>query len=141
MTLESGSEITPTWPGLQSVLYESRFHAQFFSVYQLRHGEKGVGSPSCGDSPVITGSRVGCGDAFPDHIKISDAGTYLIRLHVRHPTVTLLEGLSDMPLVLERNLSKPVNVSFYCKKSDCLIGGSQGKLTSAKLAKGKDISF
>jgi hypothetical protein len=137
ITLEAGAQATPTWPGLQGVLYESRFHCQFYSVYHLAATDTDVNAPG----PLVTGQRIGCGDAWPDAMKAPVAGAYLVRLHVRHPTISILEGLTSTPLVLTRSLTKSVPLSFYQKKSDCMVGEAQGKFGSAVLHKGQNCSF
>ncbi len=125
--LEAGCSASFTWPGLQDVLYESRFHSQFATVYsasneRVFHGDAFDGTKTC---------KIGSGEG----------GVHMVRLDVRHPTATILENLADLPCVLVRSLAKPASLSFYARKSDCLIGGSQGKLNTVKLSKGQDLSF
>ena len=127
VVLEGGCDVCFQWDGLQGVLYESRFHCQFFTLYN-----------ACNQ-------RVFHGDAFDGRkmCKISggEGGVYMVRLDIRHPTPTILENLADLPCVIVRSLTKAVPLTFYYRKSDCLIGSAQGKVNSVKLNRGQDISF
>ena len=113
VVLEGGCDVCFQWDGLQGVLYESRFHCQFFTLYN-----------ACNQ-------RVFHGDAFDGRkmCKISggEGGVYMVRLDIRHPTPTILENLADLPCVTVRSLTKAVPLTFYYRKSDCLIGSAQGK--------------
>ena len=116
VVLEGGCDVCFQWDGLQGVLYESRFHCQFFTLYN-----------ACNQ-------RVFHGDAFDGRkmCKISggEGGVYMVRLDIRHPTPTILENLADLPCVIVRSLTKAVPLTFYYRKSDCLIGSAQGKVNS-----------
>ena len=116
---ESG-DITPRFPGLQGVLYESEFHAQFFMIYDSRK------------------KLIGSGDSWPSPTKCIK-GKHVVRLNVRHCNLLVLTALIDMPMLLERPLPKPISLSFYKTKSDALIG--QNATKSRALCKGGSISM
>jgi hypothetical protein len=101
--LTEDADISPRWPGLQGVLYESDFYAQLYTIFDTKK------------------RQVGVGDAFTSPIKVKK-GKVSIRLQVRHTSVVTLEALSDMCMMLERPLSKPVPLTFFKMKSDCLAG-------------------
>jgi len=118
--LTENYDVTPRFPGLQGVLYESEFHAQFFMVYDSKK------------------KLIGTGDAWPSSIKCGK-GKYVIRLNVRHTSSSVLAGLVDMPMLLERNLQKSIALSFYKTKSDAMIG--QNSSRSRAICKGGSVSM
>lgn len=118
--LTESYDIIPRFPGLQGVLYESEFHAQFFMIYDSRK------------------KLIGTGDAWPSSIKCSK-GKFIIRLNVRHTSSSVLGGLVDMPMLLERNLQKSIGLSFYKTKSDAMIG--QNPTRSRAICKGNSVSM
>lgn len=107
------SEIIPRFKGLQDSLYESCFHSQFYMLY---------------DSDM---KYIACGDAFPEKIQISK-GNYTLRLQVRHSSISVLEGINTLPMLLERNLNgkNSINVSCYKDKLDALIDINKMKTRS-----------
>lgn len=108
-------DVIPRFPGLQGVLYESRYHAQFFMVYDSNK------------------RYVGKGDAWPSKIKLVK-GKYTVRLQVRSVLVAELEVLASMPMVLERNIKLPVVLSFFRTQTEACA--NVGKLGSIGLFKG-----
>lgn len=119
--LSEACDIIPRFPGLQGVLYESNFMSQFVMVYNSKK--------------VLVGS----GDAWPSSIKVTK-GKYTVRLQVRHTSTTVLEGLSDLPLVLERSPKSSIPLSFYHTQTDAMAG-SDGKFGSRVLHVGNSASF
>lgn len=119
--LSESFDITPRFPGLQGVLYESNFLAQFIMVYNSKK--------------VL----VGAGDAWPNPIKLQK-GKYTVRLQVRHTLTTVLEGLTDLPLVLERSPKSSIPLSFFHSQTDALAG-TDGKVGSRVLHVGTSASF
>ena len=110
----------PRWPGLQGILYESSFHSQLFLIFDSRK------------------KLLGTGDAFPSPYKMAK-GKFVVRLQVRHVSITILESLNDMPMCLERTLVKSIPVSFFKTQVDALIGTE--KVVVRGLAKGGSISM
>jgi len=117
--LEPG-DVFPKWPGLQGVLYESLFHAQLFLLFDSK--KKFIGAA---DAFQSTGIKLGKGKHF-------------CRMQVRHQTISVLESLLDLPMLLERPLSKPINLNFFRTKSDAMIGadkvGGRGLLQGGSLS-------
>lgn len=62
-----------------------------------------------------------------------DKGDYVVRVHIRHPTVRRLEKLQQLPLFIDRPLKSPLRPSVHQRPHDALVGGSQwsGKLLEA----------
>lgn len=102
-------EVTPRFKLLNGVLYESPFEAQFFMVFD---GNK---------------KFLGCGDAWPDSVKCAK-GENTLRLSVRHDEISLLQGLTGLLLVLERQLknSKELTVSDYASREEVMTRKSKG---------------
>ena len=103
--IEAG-DVTPRWPGLNGILYESDYTNQFFLLYDSRK------------------KLLGSGDAWPPAIKVGK-GKHTVRLQVRHETVGALEGLADMPMHLERGLKSAVSLSFYKTQCQALSNGAK----------------
>lgn len=83
-------------------------------------------SPFASQLLVISDSNkrlVGTSDAFPETVSLG-AGTFTVRAQVKHTSLSLLNGLKNMPLVLEHKLSKPVSV--WVDGWLCLCAGSTG---------------
>ena len=110
----------PSFPGIQNVLYESRLACQLFTV----HGPRG----KC----------LLVGDAFarPGKFTFSAKGKYTITLQLRHTSTTVLEGLTNLALILRRTLAKPVSFHFYQHQSDALLNSSNGRVSKVSISKG-----
>jgi tripeptidyl-peptidase II len=52
-------------------------------------------------------------DAYPRGARLSKSGDYTVRLHLRHPSLALLETLKAAPIVVERALEPAVAVPVY----------------------------
>lgn len=113
-------EVCPRFPGLQGVLYESDFLAQFFMVFDSKK------------------KLLFVGDAWPKGKKIGK-GKHTVRLQAKHLSPTVLEGLTEMPMQLERTLKSAMNLSFFKTQSDALIGGS--KMGTRAIALGGSVSM
>lgn len=50
-------------------------------------------------------------------------GDYVLRVHLRHDSASLLGQHKSLPLVLERQLGEPVTVPIYASNSDALKRG------------------
>jgi tripeptidyl-peptidase II len=111
----------PTWPGLNGVLYESAYIAQFYTV-----------------TNAVDGRVVCTGDAWPSSSKLGK-GVYQVRLHVRADSAEMLRTLSDLQLLLERDLSKPINISFSATQTDAMAG--TGKVGTVSLKPGTSVAY
>ena len=118
--LTEAADVTCRWPGLQRSLYESQFVGQFFMIYNHKK------------------SLVGVGDAWPKSTKLGK-GKHTVRLQVRHTSTSTLEGLADMPLLLERTLKNPIALTFYPSQTEALAGGE--KLSIRTIPIGNSTSF
>jgi tripeptidyl-peptidase-2 len=59
------------------------------------------------------GKEAAVNDAYPKSARLAKGGEYTLRLHLRHPSLALLESLKGAPLLLERSLDPPVSVPVY----------------------------
>ena len=94
---------------LNGVLYESPLEAQFFMVFD---GNKKL---------------LGSGDAWPDTVKCVK-GENILRLSVRHDEIALLQGLTGLVVVLERQLknSKEVTIPEYASREEVMTRKAKG---------------
>lgn len=123
----SSLDVVPRFPGLQGILYESQYHAQFFKVYDVT------------DTPVNGKRMIGFGDSWPDKITIKAKGKYLLRLQLRHEKAEALEALNDLPMVLERSLKTSIPISFFKSQSDAIDG--KNKMNTRGIFCGSSISM
>jgi hypothetical protein len=93
--LAEPAEVTPTWPSLQGILYESDYLAQFFLIFDSRR------------------KLMGQGDAWPSATKLGK-GRHVVRLQVKHPSVAALEALVDLPMHLARPLKARRRATCVC---------------------------
>lgn len=113
------NDAVPRWPGLQGVLYESDFHAQFFMLYDAQK------------------KLVASGDAWPSFAKVAK-GKYTLRLQVRHASVGVLEGLAEMPVQWERKIAG-ISLNFFKTQSEALVG--KDKMGTRALIKDGAVSM
>ena len=66
-----------------------------------------------------------------------EKGKYVVRFHTRHDKASALEKLKQMPMLLDRKLSKPISISAHADPDGVTNGGS--KLTSRRLPRGDRI--
>jgi len=92
------TKITPRFPALQGILYESAFHAQMWFVYDSNK------------------KLVGTGDSWPDEKELV-GGKFTARMQVRHASAPTLQTLSDMPMLLERSV-KAITLTAFKTQSD-----------------------
>jgi len=59
------------------------------------------------------GRAVAVDDAYPKGARLSKGGDYTVRLHLRHPSLALLESLKTAPILVERALEPAVSVPVY----------------------------
>ena len=77
------------------------------------------------------------GDAFDGSIKCSK-GEVSIYYQLRFHQIKDLEGLSDLPCIVEKSLSKPIPLSFYYNKHNALVDTK--KVTGvSKIDKGQSL--
>eukprot|EP00608_Synchroma_pusillum_P004382 CAMPEP_0198440462 /NCGR_PEP_ID=MMETSP1452-20131203/58859_1 /TAXON_ID=1181717 /ORGANISM="Synchroma pusillum, Strain CCMP3072" /LENGTH=281 /DNA_ID=CAMNT_0044161081 /DNA_START=94 /DNA_END=936 /DNA_ORIENTATION=+ len=99
-------DVTPRFPGLNGVLYESGLESQFWIVVDASN------------------KVLGSGDAWPGSVSLRK-GKHSLRLYVRHESVQLLEGMKGTMMMLERPLKgkAEVKLSFYSTKEDLVTRG------------------
>ena len=114
--MNDAAEITPTWPGLQGCLYESDFLSQFFLIFDSKR------------------KLLGSGDAWPSAVKIGK-GRHVVRLQIKHPAVTTLENLTDLPMLLERPLKSSITLTTHTMQTAAMAGN--GKSRSRLLTPGE----
>jgi tripeptidyl-peptidase-2 len=123
---DAKTSVTPRFPGLQGVLYESCFHGQFFILYD--------------NSKKL----LGAGDAWPSKVFIG-AGKHTVCLQVRHESVKVLEALKDTAMLLERPLVKPVTLKVFKSQTSAASEGNGGSGSStahtANVTKGGSVGF
>eukprot|EP00600_Ochromonadales_sp_CCMP1393_P004453 CAMPEP_0174964208 /NCGR_PEP_ID=MMETSP0004_2-20121128/5753_1 /TAXON_ID=420556 /ORGANISM="Ochromonas sp., Strain CCMP1393" /LENGTH=1471 /DNA_ID=CAMNT_0016212909 /DNA_START=2788 /DNA_END=7203 /DNA_ORIENTATION=+ len=112
----SVNSLTPRWPLLNTVLYESPLHAQLFMLYDSQK------------------NLLMCGDAWPSAYALSKAnnkgkGAYTLRLQVRHEDSKLLESFATMSVVLDMALKSAVKCGVYRNQIDAITGTGGGSVT------------
>ena len=77
---------------------------------------------------VYDGNRrlLGVGDVYPEEAQLQK-GDHTIRVRLRHDDPKILEGLRDLPLVVERKLKDPLTVPVYATHSDAVTGSNAVK--------------
>eukprot|EP01041_Mallomonas_annulata_P006918 gene6918-14055_t len=113
-------DVLPIWSGLNSILYESEFMAQFFMIYDSKK------------------KLMGTGDAWASTVKLGK-GKYTVRLQVKHENTATLETLSDMPMQLERTLKSSISLNFYSTQANAMSNGN--KFNSRTLQQGTVLSL
>ena len=93
------------------MLYESSYSGQFFMLFD---GMKRL---------------LGVGDAFPKAIK-APKGKHTLLLQVRAESVSALEGMVDMPVMLERVLKQSISLTSYSSQTSAARGENGGKTFS-----------
>ena len=81
---------------------------------------------------------MGTGDFEAKSVKILK-GKHTIRIQIKHASIAVLESINDMPMLLQRAMKTPVNLSFFLTQSDALVGTN--KLTARSIAPGGSVSF
>lgn len=114
--VSENSNVTPRWPMLNGVLYESPLHAQFHMVYQQQFNKFRL---------------IHCGDAWPKSFEMKKGSKYVIRLQVRASLATKLETFLGMPMILEKSLKNPIKLNFFRSQVEALgepkiAGGASG---------------
>ncbi len=94
--LSKSAEITPNFPWLSSVLYESEYESQLWMLYNSHK------------------QLVACGDAFPSKWAAKvDKEDYTLKVHVRSENRQALDKLTDLPLMLSTKLTNSVTMDVY----------------------------
>ena len=94
------------------------------------------------DHQVFDGKKklVGSGDCYPSPIKTLK-GKHVVRLQVKHSSITVLESLNDMPMLLQRPIKAAVALNFYQTQTDTLLGSDKMKMSSKGVTPGGSVSF
>ena len=69
---------------------------------------------------------LGVGDIYPEEAQLQK-GEHTIRLLLRHDDPGVLEGLRDLPLVVQRKLKDPLPVPVYATAADAVTGSNAVK--------------
>lgn len=83
------------------------------------------------------------GDAFPLHYKYCrtlEKGDYVVRLHIRHEKMDMVEKLKDVTLNLRHSLSSSVSQEIYTSYAGLLKGNGK-KSGAERLSKNTDSSY
>ena len=81
---------------------------------------------------------MGTGDYGAKSVKTLK-GKHTVRIQIKHASIVVLESINDMPMLLQRAMKTPVNLSFFLTQSDALVGTN--KLTARSIAPGGSVSF
>ncbi|KFM79321.1 Tripeptidyl-peptidase 2, partial [Stegodyphus mimosarum] len=102
------TDITPTFPLLSELLYESEFESQLWMLFDSNK------------------QFIGAGDAYPSKYSLKvEKGDYTLKLQVRHEERALLEKLSDVPMLICVKMQSSISVDIYDKHSQALINGKK----------------
>eukprot|EP00808_Paulinella_micropora_P028965 g4430.t1 len=104
-TANSKVKVTPRMPLLNGYLYESAFDAQFWMLFD--------------DKKRLVGS----GDCWPEAVEVAK-GSYLLRLSIRHSSISSLEPLQNAIMLFETPLEKKLSLSAYSCYNNCLTRSS-----------------
>ena len=120
------SSVTPRWPLLNGILYESPLHSQFHQLLCAR-----------------THRVLACGDAWPDAIPVikgdssgaaaskrypgipASGGKFIVRLQLRHRDCSALEGMHSLPMLLDKKLKSPLKLA--CRRSQVDVINEAGE--------------
>lgn len=108
--LDKNASVWPRFIGLEERLYEADLFSGLWSIEDEN------------------GRRWGFDDTLPGggsaYTRL-DAGTYSLRLRLRHPDRSVLEALQETPIRLDMRLKDPMNVSFYSDPEDRLMNKNE----------------
>ena len=95
--------VTPRFPELDNQLYDSPFGTQLWMVFDSNK------------------KRVGCDDTFPGSLRLP-AGSYRLRLQLRHSDEAKLNQHKSLRLALDRPLPKPVSIKIASNRGATSLG-------------------
>ncbi|TPX35306.1 hypothetical protein SmJEL517_g02335 [Synchytrium microbalum] len=119
---EGGGSVTPRFPRLNEVLYDSVFEGFFGLIYDA-------------NKRVVSSQ-----DIYPKVIKATD-GTYTYRAQLMSRSVDLLDRISNMPMILDIAITKPISLSIYPTLGDLMAGSSEGFKKKTLEAGGKTFCW
>lgn len=61
------------------------------------------------------------GDIYPKEVTLAK-GEYTIKAMIRHDSPSLLEGLSNMTMLVERKVKEPISIPIYPTHADAVKG-------------------
>lgn len=120
--LSEAGDVTPRFPVLSTLLYESPYEAQFWMIFNANK------------------RLVGFGDFRPSAQKLAK-GSYTLRFQIRHDQVEMLEKLKDTEVLLEKKIAKPLNLPIFSNISDALVNGSKFASAGKKMKCGREQVF
>lgn len=101
-------EVSPNFPLLSNLLYESEYESQFWFLYDNNK------------------QLMGCGDAYPSKYSVKlEKGDYVIRMQIRHEKKDYLEKLNESPILLQQKLNNNITLDVYNSPSQALIAGKK----------------
>ena len=112
--------VAPRFPELDNQLYDSPFGNQLWMLFDSNK------------------RRVGCDDTFPSSLNLA-AGSYRLRLQLRHTDEATLNRHKTMRLALDRPLRKPITVKIAANRGAASLGLRSS--TSGPLATGQSRSI
>uniref|UniRef100_A0A2L2YDC2 Tripeptidyl-peptidase 2 n=1 Tax=Parasteatoda tepidariorum TaxID=114398 RepID=A0A2L2YDC2_PARTP len=102
------TEITPSFSLLSELLYESEFESQLWMLFDSNK------------------QLIALGDAYPSKYAVKvEKGDYVLKLQIRHDDVSLLEKMSEMPMLISAKMQSSITLDVYDKHSLALIGGKK----------------
>eukprot|EP00004_Rigifila_ramosa_P014078 TRINITY_DN3175_c0_g1_i2.p1 TRINITY_DN3175_c0_g1~~TRINITY_DN3175_c0_g1_i2.p1 ORF type:complete len:639 (-),score=196.09 TRINITY_DN3175_c0_g1_i2:30-1946(-) len=119
ITVEEACDVIPTpGPGFTDLLYENPLEGQFWMLF---------------DSHAALTHQ---GDAWPTSVKLNK-GSYELKIQLRHDDVTLLEKLRNMPMMVQKTLSKEIKLSVFRDLAASVTGS--GPVETLKLNVGSRV--
>jgi len=120
--LSEAAEITPRFPVLSTLLYESPYEAQFWMIFNANK------------------RLVGFGDFRPEPKKLSK-GSFTLRLQIRHDRVDMLEKLKATEILLEKKISKSINLPIYPSLKNALTDDAKFPSAGKAMKRGRQLAF
>jgi len=115
LTMPAPGTITPFAARIHTLLYSSPFGSALVVISDAHN------------------RLVGTADAFYEKIKLP-AGTFTVRLQVKHENAALLEGMKTTALSVQQKLGSEVSLKTHASRSDACTAG--GTMSATALVRG-----